>query len=422
MLAQLLDTGNLQVLLDRGPAYERAAAQLGTSGPVEVILTPGHRAYGQIRELIESEEVRRFAELYHGPKPPEEGKWERHGTGPEGGAIWKRVPQRGHGKADVKDIHEARQAKTANAGYQELMFAKLKPIVERVATYQNALKGKGGYEAWRANSKTPDKDLKFLAGAKEVRAGIKRRNALKLADYMTKDLSRDERLRFESDATDFLADFGKEEYSSKPQAEQVAAILQDKWADTSSDKDPLARAIQSRAETLFGLEDAWSNDSKAGVTPLLQKTMKIIRDHRAVIDAYLKAVYQRTQDTLAAAGVEEMVLYRGMTVDPRDAGAFRQGKDVALVHDVPMKLQPLSSFTESFETAAQFANAAEDDDIDNSVIMAVRVPRQRIFSTAITGPGCLEETEAIILGGPLRALVLAFNADAEPPEEEDFYR
>jgi hypothetical protein len=62
---------------------------------------------------------------------------------------------------------------------------------------------------------------------------------------------------------------------------------------------------------------------------------------------------------------------------------------------------PASSWTTHSGVAKQFAEKAFDS--NTATRLTAKVPRERVWSTAHTGPGCLGEREAIVLGGPAEA-------------------
>lgn len=63
-------------------------------------------------------------------------------------------------------------------------------------------------------------------------------------------------------------------------------------------------------------------------------------------------------------------------------------------------MQPASSFSSDYDSAKRFA-----DRFPTGEIIAIKVPRERIFSTAITGCGCLLESEVVVLGGNIEGYV-----------------
>ena len=157
---------------------------------------------------------------------------------------------------------------------------------------------------------------------------------------------------------------------------QAAAAFVDTWAATSGDHTPTALAIQARAKQTFKLKDS-ADPTKVynSNSELTNQVKEISQTHGKVIDGYLKACYDGTQETLKKLGIDEIIVYRGT------------GKH----HDVDnkVKLNPLSSFSTNPGVAKSFGNA----------VIKMKVPRKKIFSTSVTGAGCYDEDEVIVLGG-----------------------
>lgn len=283
-------------------------------------------------------------------------------------------------------------------------------------------------------------------------------------------------------------------------AERLVNEMLGQWAETSSDHSILARAIQQRTEKAFGIEGAfhYPDDPDTGLSNA--QVDAYAEDHKDVIDSYVHASYDHTQKTLKDAGVEEMVLYRGMSLmideseksptrftfeKMRQPGQMHGEKrelfqltedemwqkarehlgdaavDEVLKNPMPganlfaevvsiaeqatgatmtggqsrdfkvkprwdineeLQLQPLSSFSHEYKAAEIFARSGSHAQQVKGVIMAMKVPRERIFATAITGAGCLNEGEVIVLGGKANAIMHTFNNLHTPHTREEFHR
>jgi hypothetical protein len=156
------------------------------------------------------------------------------------------------------------------------------------------------------------------------------------------------------------------------EAEIAADAIVKKWAATSGDHDSGAIAVQVTAQKVFNLEDAemdhFGHGFGGGVT--------LASEHEAVLTSSVKSMYANTQETLKD-GPEKLWLFRGVSEDYSDGDT--------------VQLQPLSSFSTNPNISKEFAGGG--------TVFAVEVPRDRIFSTARTGAGCLNEEEIIVLGG-----------------------
>jgi carbonic anhydrase/acetyltransferase-like protein (isoleucine patch superfamily) len=164
--------------------------------------------------------------------------------------------------------------------------------------------------------------------------------------------------------------------------ELVAAAFVDSWATTSGDHNPKAVAIQKQAGELFKLskaadpELAYGMEDKASVASFRNK-------HSKVINANLKAQYEHTQETLKSLGIEEITLYRGTTQKLK-------GSEI--------QTNPLTSFSTNPAIAKDFANSEDED----GVIVKVKAPAKQVFSTSVTGNGCYNEDEVVLLGGTFK--------------------
>lgn len=103
----------------------------------------------------------------------------------------------------------------------------------------------------------------------------------------------------------------------------------------------------------------------------------------------VKAMYDSTQERLASMGYgpdDEIPLFRGVR---RTQGAL---KKYPLTNDTYLYSgSPLESWTHSTYTAKQFAKGIKG-------VISMKVKRKNIFSTALTGIGCFNEGEVIVLG------------------------
>lgn len=179
-------------------------------------------------------------------------------------------------------------------------------------------------------------------------------------------------------------------FSTSGTGYSAADMMVGRWAGTSADSDPGALAVQVRAGEKFGL-------------PLGQHLERAVAGNRAAIDrnldrfgdlydTFLDAQYGYTQEVLKAAGVTELVLFRGQGVPGIDTG----GKPFGYMGNV--NLQPLSSFSVDPATSTFFKGGGGDSG-DSQTMVAMRVPIDRILSTPITGYGCYHEGEFVVLGG-----------------------
>jgi hypothetical protein len=171
----------------------------------------------------------------------------------------------------------------------------------------------------------------------------------------------------------------------------------DGWADTSGDHDPRAIRMQHAVAAEFGIEDAAFGHLESGVPshaenpaywqlPSRQLEQKLDR-------LYSRVEYERTQAWFKEQGIKHVTLFRGQ----RDSTFDRTEEGVIV------RMQPASSWTTDFHMANDFAK--QGTNWRNGVIFAAKVPVSRILSTALTGRGCLNEAEVLVLGGKMKAKV-----------------
>jgi hypothetical protein len=117
----------------------------------------------------------------------------------------------------------------------------------------------------------------------------------------------------------------------------------------------------------------------------------------------VEAVYERTQEYLQSKGIgkyDYVKLYRGVTypANPRDDQLFaHKGGDI-----VSYGGKPVASWSTRLETARNFGYEGVEK---SGYVLEMYVPRWTIFSTALTGIGCLNESEALVFGDDLGHLV-----------------
>lgn len=180
----------------------------------------------------------------------------------------------------------------------------------------------------------------------------------------------------------------------------LEAHLISTWASTSADTHPVSICNQLAVRDAFGMDaddvavGAASSHLKAdddsiwaqcgnnlgfpANTPAQLQTLK------AALHDFAMAQYQNTQDHLAAKGIDHVYVARGMKTT---AGATDAAKLDTL------RLQPVSSFSANYDTAHNFSGP-------NGSVYLVKVPRQQVFSSYVTGFGCTNEHEVCVLAHP----------------------
>lgn len=188
--------------------------------------------------------------------------------------------------------------------------------------------------------------------------------------------------------------------SAQHKASFVTQSILDAWS-SSSTNDPVSVAVQELVAQEFG-----TSSDMQGVTMFesdrdARKMVDHLKDKAGpAIKHAIRAMYQDTQKQLADAGIEEVVLYRGMRLNTKGRGAvdgldqvMKTGKGRGVAANATLDSNPLSSWSIDYATAKSFA-----DNGKVSALTAVKVHRSQIFSTARTGVGCLTEAEVVLLG------------------------
>ena len=161
---------------------------------------------------------------------------------------------------------------------------------------------------------------------------------------------------------------------------EAADLINRSWADSSSANET-SLGVQKAVADRFGLTTARSeHHSKVNDAKTMSKAAKIAKT--PTMKAFVESTYENTQSRLKDAGIDELYVYRGTN---------RGSSDLGMKNRTVIATQAASSWTTNPNQATPFGDT----------VMAVKVPRERIFSTARTGAGCLNEAEVIILGGEL---------------------
>lgn len=108
---------------------------------------------------------------------------------------------------------------------------------------------------------------------------------------------------------------------------------------------------------------------------------------RAVLDAEHAATQRLIKETLAP-NAKTVTLFRGTT------GQYRETVPGDVVET---ELNPLSSWSASQDVAMDFAQG------HNGITLKMEVPIEMIQSTPLTGRGCLDEAEFVVIGYPSQA-------------------
>jgi hypothetical protein len=209
--------------------------------------------------------------------------------------------------------------------------------------------------------------------------------------------------------------------------ERRFAEVTDGWAGSSGDTSRNAIALQEMASAKFGvstdsmhfgldaLHATYRGEFGSGPAAFRKEVEALLAKDGPVLEAYLDASYEMTQRYLAEAGVDEVVLVRGMRFggsgNPPIPEALRgmqppsRGADFDALPDsnpsarygeskvVQAIGNPLQSWSTVPAISERFANGG-----DFGAMMQARVGAGRILSFPATGPGCTNEFEWVVIG------------------------
>jgi hypothetical protein len=170
------------------------------------------------------------------------------------------------------------------------------------------------------------------------------------------------------------------------------------WASTSDNGQKASVMMQVAVNQEFGIghirarkrnapEDMYDDAKKDPALPIYRQVAR--------------SMYNHTQKQLDEAGIDRLPLMRGMDMSEEDKDNIPAGFKRTGVRVQSVKLMPLSSFSRNQHDALSFAGHVKG----KRAVVSAWVPRERIFSTATTGLGCLGEDELVVLAGRGKARV-----------------
>ena len=166
----------------------------------------------------------------------------------------------------------------------------------------------------------------------------------------------------------------------------IISHLVSRWALASNDNDSASLAVQDAAAEVFNIKDA---KKLKFPSEFAERHAKESVTHGNVYREFVKAQYAETQEMFQRAGITEVTMYRGRMSNERAP---------LIPTATPVVMRPLSSWSSDPSTATAFSYAGGAVR-QNSIVHKVTVPVKRIVSTPLTGNGCLEEQEFVIMGG-----------------------
>lgn len=180
------------------------------------------------------------------------------------------------------------------------------------------------------------------------------------------------------------------------------------WAATSNDRSVLSLAIQEAAREEFGLEGVadWKQVNVfVGNNEIVQDAPKTFYEkYGLTLRKFVRAQYAETQRVFKETNIKGVTVYRGMGVSTDDP-ILREASSLGPV-PIGVVGRPLSSWSADYSTAKQFADDNAEPGISNGIVFKTTVAAEQVLSTPLSGFGCLEEEELVILGGTRDAEML----------------
>lgn len=170
------------------------------------------------------------------------------------------------------------------------------------------------------------------------------------------------------------------------------------WAGSSGGNNPTSNSAQLAALEVFGMNpddvafdalSVYKNHGAEETHALGAKHMGIdvstpekLHSYKEGMKDFLLAQYHNTQDKFKEMGIKDVYLIRGMH-GLNDGGEAKHTK---------IKLQPMSSFSTNHGTALSFSGGDS--------VFAVKVPVSQVIGSYLTGYGCTNEHEVVVLNDP----------------------
>ena len=177
----------------------------------------------------------------------------------------------------------------------------------------------------------------------------------------------------------------------------AASTLVKQWQITSNDSNVTSLRVQDVAREIFELNDSlgWrlstrlTNRESAVLSPEEHVSLPISDAQKKLLTVFLNAQYAQTQEYLNKKGIKKLTVYRGFTDDALEYSLSNNGNfPEDGITDAELELRPLSSFSVDPRIAWAFGQLVIESEIDAKDIIAL----------PLTGSGCLNESEVIVLG------------------------
>lgn len=225
--------------------------------------------------------------------------------------------------------------------------------------------------------------------------------------------------------------FLKDKWGIEDDREFVAAYITNQWAKSSTDHNENSVAIQLAIADKFDftIQDTVHGSDEA----TLNAARSFLKRNKKILKTYIDAVYEDTQKQLKEAGIEKIVLFRGMGLqktyssmeyDQTTPAKMRVAKELAeitngdgnseyyvkgqdkwnkttWIADRDVETNPISSYSADYQVASAFTGYK-----DFPTILATEVDAKDVFSSFMTGFGSMAEGEFVVLGRPRKAKMI----------------
>lgn len=161
------------------------------------------------------------------------------------------------------------------------------------------------------------------------------------------------------------------------------------WAGTSNDANPRSLAMQRAAKEEFGLTHTYDWPGEHTDAKIADEYAK----YGLVFRRFLREMHTSTQQWLKTQGVTHVRLVRG--VKHKSGFADKVSSGTGIVGSV--KMRPMSSFSSNRNTSNGFAGRYGGNSA--GTVFWAYVPIERIVGSAVTGFGCQNEYEFVVLAG-----------------------
>jgi len=205
------------------------------------------------------------------------------------------------------------------------------------------------------------------------------------------------------------------------------------WAG-SSNKVLLSTLSQEIAKELFFLNGATEiNDMLTDSTAPKGTIMGVLRSiyendetlnlpdkAKSILSNVLKAMHENTQQYFREKGISHVTVYRGMSIPISELS--KEMLENGTPENMSVSMRPLSSWSTSIDVANRFSGDVFEtpggSKSRTGILLSSVVPVEDILAIPLTGFGCLNEHEIVLLGKPRQSIVITKKGFNSPSSED----